>query len=87
MSRIYQRNLKGQIRCLDFLHHVHVMPGIIYSQDRALAISASMQPPVDGLSRVMLPDDGRFIDVLGQKLREGGGQKEISFRMSTFDYL
>lgn len=50
------------------------MDGIIYGEDRAMAISASMVPKqakkddVDMLSTVVLPDDGRFIDILGKTL-------------------
>eukprot|EP00913_Durusdinium_trenchii_P005310 g4956.t1 len=70
---------------------VDFVDGIIYSQDRALAIFASMQPPeaLEALDTVVMPDDGRFIDVLGQKLRESeeAGRRKIAFKMSTFDYL
>lgn len=56
-----------------------------------MAIFASMQPPeaLEALDTVVMPDDGRFIDVLGQKLRESeeAGRRKIAFKMSTFDYL
>lgn len=71
---------------------VDFVDGIIYGEDRAMAISASMVPKkaeddVDMLPTVVLPDDGRFIDILGKKLEEGSTGEDVFFRMSTFDYL
>ena len=60
--------------CIQMLHHrPNKVDGIIYGEDRAMAISASMVPQkaedeVDVLSTVVLPDDGRFIDILGKRL-------------------
>ena len=60
--------------CIQMLHHrANEVDGIIYGEDRAMAISASMVPKkaeddVDMLPTVVLPDDGRFIDILGKRL-------------------
>lgn len=63
---------------------VDYVDGIIYGQHRALAISASMRQVKSDVPCVVLPDDGRFIDVLGRKM---GSEQVVSFKMSTFDYL
>ena len=60
--------------CIQRLHHrANEVDGIIYGEDRAMAISAAMVPKkaeddVDMLPTVVLPDDGRFIDILGKRL-------------------
>ena len=40
--------------------------GLIFGQDRAVSITASMVPPSLGAA-VVLPDDGRFVDILQKR--------------------
>jgi len=69
--------------------------GIIFGEDRALAMTVSMCPPASlgiNIPTVILPDDGRYIDVVCKQLdanRVDWHSKNIScsFRMSTFDFL
>ncbi|CAE7336090.1 Dhcr24, partial [Symbiodinium necroappetens] len=74
---------------------VDFVEGIIFGQDRALTMTASMCAPESlesNLSTVVLPDDGRYIDVVCRHLDESRANwhsKNVScsFRMSTFDFL
>lgn len=71
---------------------VDFVDGLIFGQERAVSITASMVPSVPSVpslgAAVVLPDDGRFVDILQKKLEERpAGQRDVSFVMSTFDYL
>ena len=74
---------------------VDFVEGIIFGHDRALTMTASMCAPESlesNLSTVVLPDDGRYIDVVCRHLDESRANwhsKNVScsFRMSTFDFL
>ena len=62
---------------------VDFVEGIMFNQERTLSISASMRPSaeIEVTHTVVLPDDGRFVDILSQL------HGESCFRMTTFDYL
>ncbi|CAL1145902.1 unnamed protein product [Cladocopium goreaui] len=67
---------------------VDFVDGLIFGQDRGMSITASMVPSPSRRAAVVLPDDGRFVDILQKKLEERpAGQRDVSFVMSTFDYL
>lgn len=83
--------------CIQMMHHrANEVDGIIYGEDRAMAISASMVPQkaeddVDMLSTVVLPDDGRFIDILGKRLSSNAASHHGFFLVllcfpKTFDW-
>ncbi|CAE7208024.1 unnamed protein product [Symbiodinium natans] len=75
---------------------VDFVEGILFGPDRALTMTASMRSPASlealALPMVVLPDDGRYIDVVCKQLdtsRADWHSKNVScaFRMSTFDFL
>jgi len=41
--------------------------GLIFGQDRGMSITASMVPSPSRRAAVVLPDDGRFVDILQKR--------------------